>query len=260
MMRATSFKLKNSEKINKLLQIYCGGGFLDPALAFNVKKRLQCSVWLNYAASECGIVLQKEVVDAVDTIWNEQLSNKIVEIVDDALNPVNYDEEGLLRIKLDVCDPDSYINDKDASVENFRNGFFYTGDIAIRRSDGKIRIIGREKNVLNLGGNKVAVEPIEQIAAEIFNISNVCLFSRQELDGDSCLHIVLETNKFPNQSLIEKFLNKVIGYFTVVQIHLIKSFPIQSTGISKIDRKQILKELDNLTLKEASRKIFKEPK
>ena len=257
MMRAASLKLKNIEKINHSLQIYCGGGFLDPALAFDVKKRLQCSVWLNYAASECGVVLQKEIVDAADTIWIDQLPNKIVEIVDDALKPVNYDEEGLLRVKLDVCDPDSYINDEYASAENFRNGFFYTGDIAIRRADGKIRIIGREKNVINLGGNKVAVEPLEQIAAENFNISNVCLFSRQELDGSSCLLVVLEADKLPDNSLIEEFLKKIIRCFTVVQIHLMRSFPIQSTGITKIDRKQILKGLDNRTLKKTTNIIFK---
>jgi non-ribosomal peptide synthetase component E (peptide arylation enzyme) len=257
MMRAANLKLKNIEKINHSLQIYCGGGFLDPTLALEIKKRLQCSVWLNYAASECGVVLQKEVLNSEDTIWIEQLPNKVVEIVDDGLNPVNYDEEGLLRVKLDECDPDTYMNDEYASAESFRNGFFYTGDIAIRRTDGRVRIIGREKNVINLGGNKVAVEPLEQMAVENFNVSNVCLFSRQELDGSSCLLVVLETDKLPDDSSIQEFLKKITRCFTVVQIHLIKSFPIQSTGLGKIDRKGILKRLDNGTLKKTANIIFK---
>jgi acyl-coenzyme A synthetase/AMP-(fatty) acid ligase len=258
-MRAASARLKNNEKIkiNHSLQIYCGGGFLDPALAFDIKKRLQCSVWLNYAASECGVVLQKEINDKEDTIWIDQFSNKIAEIVDDGLKPVNYDEEGLLRVKLDICDPVSYVNHEYASAENFRNGFFYTGDIAIRRADGKIRIIGREKNVINLGGKKVAVEPLEYIAAKNFNVSNVCLFSRQEIDGSSCLLVVLESDKLPDNSLLEDFLKKIPRCFTVVQIHLMRSFPVESTGISKTDRKQILKGLDNSTLKKITNVIFK---
>jgi len=261
MMRAAIARLKNNEKIkiNHSLQIYCGGGFLDATLALNIKKRLQCFVYLNYAASECGVILQKEVLSAEDTIWIEQLPNKVVGIVDDGLNPVNYDEEGSLRVKLDECDPDSYINDKYASAESFRNGFFYTGDIAIRRADDRIRIIGREKNVINLGGHKVAVEPLEQMAVENFNVSNVCFFSIQEIDGSSCLLVVLETDKLPHDSLIQEFLKKIIRHFsfTVVRIHLFKSFPIQSNGLGKIDRKGILKRLDNRTLKKTLDIIFK---
>lgn len=249
MVRTLSKLLENNNFPTTPLRLYCGGGFLDSELAFEVKNKLNCSIYLNYAASECGVVLQSDVHQAEDTTWLRPLTNKIYEVVDDEGELIKDDSEGILKVKLEPCDPKNYMNDKDTSGENFQHGFFITRDIVSRRSDGKIRVIGREKNVINLGGDKKAVEPMEQQASKMLKVSNVCLFSSQNEAGRSILISVVEADKIPSEESLREFALKIGKYFSKVEVHLLDKFPCQMTGMIKLDRKAIKKSLSNQTLK-----------
>lgn len=250
MIRALSkATLKNNFDIAPF-RLYCGGGFLDSELAQQIKDKFNCSIYLNYAATECGVVLQSEVKTAEDTIWLNPLGNKKIQLVDDNGNHVKpTDKEGILKVELESCDPKNYLNDKVTSEENFQQGFFITGDIVNRRADGKIRILGREKNVINLGGEKKAVEPIEQLVMSILKVSNACLFSSQNETGRSVLITVLETDHLPQEETLKEFALTIGKFFSKVEIHLLHKFPCQTIGMLKLDRKAIKNSLTEQTLK-----------
>ncbi len=234
--------------LRKDLKIFCGGGFLDSALAMKVKSELNCSIFINYAATECGVALQNEIHTEEDTVWISPIPTKTVKIFDEQLKEVEINQEGFLSILLEQCDPKSYINDELTSHDSFRQGFFHTGDIAIKRPDGKIRVIGREKNVLNLGGDKKAVEPMEDFLKALLGVTNVCIFSLQDQSGKPSMAIVVEASASPNDELLTDTAKQFAQFFSKVNFHMLPQFPVQLSGLMKVDRKEILKKINQETL------------
>jgi acyl-CoA synthetase (AMP-forming)/AMP-acid ligase II len=93
----------------------------------------------------------------IGTIWWLEIVNDCnVEIVDELGRECLPDQEGQIRIKLKEIDVLSYMENDEVNRRIFRDGYFYPGDMAVKRSDGRIRI------VVNLQGAKVAVAPTER--------------------------------------------------------------------------------------------------
>ena len=58
----------------------------------------------------------------------------------------------------------SYYNDE-RSAQSFMDGWFRTGDLARRRTDGFVELVGRSKEIISRGGNKIAPLEIDQLFA-----------------------------------------------------------------------------------------------
>lgn len=67
-----------------------------------------------------------------------------------------------------------YFKNPEKTAEDFKDGWFYTGDIGLWLPDGGIRIIDRKKNLIKLShGEYVAVEYLESLYANSPFISNM---------------------------------------------------------------------------------------
>lgn len=56
-----------------------------------------------------------------------------------------------------------YLDNPDLTQAAFRDGHFRTGDVARRRPDGCVEIVGRIKEIVSRGGNKIAPAEIETV-------------------------------------------------------------------------------------------------
>jgi acyl-coenzyme A synthetase/AMP-(fatty) acid ligase len=63
-----------------------------------------------------------------------------------------------------------YHRDPARSRGAFADGYFRTGDIARRRSDGRVELIGRMTDIINRGGIKIAPLEIERVFMEHPNV------------------------------------------------------------------------------------------
>ena len=60
-----------------------------------------------------------------------------------------------------------YLNRPDATAEAVRDGWFHTGDVAVRAPDGYIRIVGRRSvDLIKSGGYKIGAGEIENALLE----------------------------------------------------------------------------------------------
>jgi len=67
-------------------------------------------------------------------------------------------ETGELRIRTPFG-MNGYLGAPDLTAKSFADGFFRTGDLARRRADGRVELVGRSKEIISRGGNKIS--PIE---------------------------------------------------------------------------------------------------
>ena len=49
-----------------------------------------------------------------------------------------------------------YLDNEPLTEASFSEGFFRTGDIARLRPDGRLELVGRSKEIISRGGNKIA--------------------------------------------------------------------------------------------------------
>jgi malonyl-CoA/methylmalonyl-CoA synthetase len=76
-----------------------------------------------------------------------------------------------------------YLNRPDATAEAHRDGWFLTGDMATRRSDGYIRIVGRRAtDLIKSGGYKIGAGEIEAALLEHEGVADVAVAARPDAD------------------------------------------------------------------------------
>lgn len=90
------------------------------------------------------------------------LAEAEVRIVDDSGTPVADGEIGEIVVRGPDVVP-GYYNAPDLTAESFRDGWFHTGDLARRRSDGYVFIVDRKKDMIISGGFNIYAVEVESV-------------------------------------------------------------------------------------------------
>jgi acyl-coenzyme A synthetase/AMP-(fatty) acid ligase len=175
------------------------------------------------------------VTDLDDLHWLAPTEYHAVEIIDAVGNVCAVEQEGELRIRLTELDYSCYLDAQEASEKVFRDGHLYPGDMAVRRADGRIRILGRSADVVNFRGQKLAVAPMEDKIQTILSVNAVCLFSGINSSGEEEVVIAMETEQWPEKSELDH-LGHEFAQFDQVRFAIVYPFPRTQTGTSKINR------------------------
>ena len=115
---------------------------------------------------------QTEAAPRVTWLPPERLNEKVgsigiavpgvtIEILDDSDRPVPVGETG----EIVVSGPNvmmGYWNQASENAEVLRNGKLHTGDLAKQDADGYFWVVGRKKEIIKSGGNRVSAKEIEE--------------------------------------------------------------------------------------------------
>ena len=222
-------------------ELTVAGGFLPLALAEETRRQLTNKLTIWYGSTECSSVLRSHFESSDDVHWLTPYSERTVQIVDEDGNECAPGSEGDLRIRLNDTDTTAYLEDVLTSAKFFRDGYFYPGDRAVKRADGRIRILGRSADVLNVQGSKIAVAPLEDAIQRHLQVEAVCLFSGLNDSGKEELVIAIQSeHEVPPDKLdaIAKLdaVAGVVAKFGGYRCSVMKEFPKTKTGMSKIQR------------------------
>lgn len=160
-----------------------------------------------------------------------------VQILDDNNNVLQPDEVGHLAIKGPGMF-DAYLNPPMLKEDIVKNGYFLTADFATKSKDGLITVEGRMKSVINVSGNKVFPEEVENLletfpGIKLARISGV----PHTLMGQIVqAEIVLEDNAEIDIEEVLTYCRKRLSTFKIPQKALIvDSLPLTKTGKIKRD-------------------------
>lgn len=232
-----------AETSNGNFELIVTAGFMPTSMAQAVLARLTKKLTVIYGSTELSVpAMKSEVSDANTLHWLRPSQGRTIEIVDEAHVPCRPGEEGQLRVLLTPLDYTAYLGDADTSAKVFRDGWFYPGDQAVARDDGRIRVLGRSIDVLNLHGRKIAVAPIEQAIAEKFSVGAVCLFSGIDSSGQVEVTAAVESRS-PIDTAGLKIQISHLTAIKKVRIAVFEAFPVTSTGTQKVNRLALRKLL-----------------
>jgi acyl-coenzyme A synthetase/AMP-(fatty) acid ligase len=215
-------------------------GFLPAALAEEAIRCVTKRLGNDYGSTELATPAMVSRLTAKDEIyWLEPGPDRTVQIIDENGEECTADQEGELRVRLMEIDCTSYLDDEEASAKVFRDGWFYPGDMAVRRADGRVRIIGRTADVLNVRGRKVAVAPLELSIQRALEVEEVCLFSGLNDAGQDQLVVAIQSGAQPPKLRLDQIARQ-FPVFERVQFAFFKEFP--RTETRKI-RRTVLRRL-----------------
>ncbi len=132
----------------------------------------------------------------------------------------------------------SYLDDDEATRDMFREGSFRPGDMAVSRADGRIRILGRIADVINVQGQKIAVAPVELEIQRELGADEVCVFAGLNGSGQEGVVIVVQTDRALPKAKLERIK---FPSFERVRFAFLKEFP-RTAGTGKTQR-SILRRL-----------------
>jgi acyl-CoA synthetase (AMP-forming)/AMP-acid ligase II len=157
--------------------ILSSGGALPRSLVERLRPRLCSHLVTAYGSTETTIsatALAHQIAHTEGAVGYPAPGARI-EIVDRADQPVQTGTEGIVRIASEFA-VDHYIDDPGESARVFRNGFFYPGDLGSLTSDNLLVISGRQNNILNVGGEKIAAETLEAVLRSSKGVSQAAAF------------------------------------------------------------------------------------
>lgn len=128
---------------------------------------------------------------------------------------------------------DGYLTPPKLRSDVLINGWFITGDYAIRNKQGLITIKGREKNVINVSGNKVFPYEVENVINSFPGVVKSKAYSKNHiLLGEIVAVDVVKafSEKITDEDLINFSRNFLSDYKTPQIINFVSEIKITSSG------------------------------
>jgi acyl-CoA synthetase (AMP-forming)/AMP-acid ligase II len=166
-----------------------------------------------------------------------------VTILDDEGNELPRGQEGELGLKGPNV-THGYLNNPDATRAAFSNGWFRTGDLARMDDDGYVFLLGRIKELINRGGEKISPLEVDDILLSHPKIAEaVTVAVPHDIYGEEVEAVIaLKPGETAEAAEIIGFCREQLADFKVPKaIRFVPVIPRSATG--KIQRRRLLELL-----------------
>lgn len=201
------------------------------------------------------------VAVGTDSAYKTGSIGKTLPSVEAKLVDVNKDGIGELVVK----GPNvalGYYNDEIATKESFKDGWFYTGDLAKIDNEGFIFICGRKKSVIVLkNGKNIFPEEMESLINKIDGVRESFIFGKEQSDNKNDIKINVKivydeeimNDKYGAKTEEEirkvfakaiKDVNKSIPRYKAIRGFILTKKPLIKTTTNKIKRQDNLDEIN----------------
>ena len=191
-----------------------------------------------YGSTETGTI-SAERGDArpyPDTVGTP-LAGVAVGVTDEAGRPLPPGAEG----EIAVCSgyaATGYLDNDQATRESFRDGAYFTGDLGTMDAEGRIRLTGRKKLMINRGGLKVNPYEVEAALREHPKVDDVVVTAAPGPQGDDMVcAIVVSAEGCTAQELLAHCRTRIADYKIPARIEFRDGLPRSAVG--KVLRAQL---------------------
>lgn len=220
-----------------------GGASFAEAQARRVPELLGCRLQQVFGMAE-GLVNYTRTGDPEDITYTTQgrpiSPDDEIRILDPNGDPVAEGEVGMLATRGPYTFR-GYYNAPDHNAAAFdAEGFYFSGDL-VQRVQGNLRVVGRVKDQINRGGEKIAAEEIENLLLRHPAITHAALIavSDDHLGEKSCAFLVLRNGEVLKAPALRRYLLEqgVAEYKLPDRFRFVAELPL--TAVGKIDKRKL---------------------
>lgn len=182
-------------ELDSLALVQVGGARLPDAVARQVPERLGCRLQQVFGMAE-GLVNYTRLDDSDALVFGTQgrpmSPDDEVRVVDANGRPVAPGEVGALMTRGPYTIR-GYFQAEAHNAQAFdADGFYRSGDLVRLRADGYLEVVGRIKDQINRGGEKIAAEEVENLLMAHPAVTHAALVSMPDtlLGEKSCAFVV----------------------------------------------------------------------
>jgi acyl-coenzyme A synthetase/AMP-(fatty) acid ligase len=204
------------------------GASVPQALRQRARQRIGATIVSNFGANETSSICRLD-----ENNEGVLLPDVDAEVVDAHDAAVPHGEVGRLRVRATGM-VDGYEGDAAATASMFRNGWFYTGDLGVMRDSRTFRLVGRDDDLLNIGGLKCTPEELEKRVSDHTGIVDVAVCSVRNSHGMDEIVVALVHQGSGYEALAAQIHALFEPAFGSVHVARLMAIPRNANG--KIDR------------------------
>lgn len=227
---------------NDKMKLMVTGGAMPLAMAMAAKQKITSQLYSYLGCTEAWVLGRTLIESAEDLQWHQPVSGKEIQVVDEAGNLLPPGQVGLLRIRI-IEGGSGYLHDDAATQAFFRDGYFYTGDLVEASADGRLALHGRQSDVINVMGHKLATGPLERAVQERLEAVAVCIVCLQLESGDNEIHVIIQPGRAIGvaewKPVIQSELQRL--FVLPVSASFVQDMPRNEMG--KIKRKLVIQQI-----------------
>ncbi len=229
----------------KLRYVTQAGGAMAPAIQKQVALAFYpAQLYIMYGATEAAARLAYLSPRDLPRKWGsigKPIPNVELFVADEQGNPLPPGEVGELvargaNIML------GYWNDPQATRKVLRNGLYFTGDLGVMDEEGFLYVVGRNKDMIKVGANRVSGKEIEEKLLELDAVFEVAVIGvPDDILGEAIkAYVVLKDGHKMTESEFLKAARTVLpGYKLPKYIEFVEQLPKNRSG--KILKHQLKK-------------------
>lgn len=133
---------------------------------------------------------------------------------------------------------DGYANNPEANAKSFTDGWFRTGDQGMLDADGYLSLIGRLKEMINRGGEKIAPREIDDVLLQHPAVAEAVAFGAPHPSwGEEVAAAVVLKGDATEKDLIAFARGRLADYKVPRRLYIVERIPRTATG--KIQRRNV---------------------
>ena len=205
-------------------------------------------LWNYYGQTELGplatVLGPEEQLSKIGSAGLPAL-NVETRIVNDEMHDVAVGEVGEVVHRSPQLLTGYYQNDEQTQ-KAFSGGWFHSGDLATRDSEGYITIVDRKKDMINSGGENVSSREVEEAIYEHVDVAEVAVIGLPDHKWIEtvCAVVVLHSGKEINESQLQEFVKaRLASYKTPKRIVFVSELPKNPSG--KVLKRELRASLSN---------------
>ncbi len=231
--------------LSSVAYVIVGGGPVTPGLADEIRRRLRAKLATRYSCTEAGIGLgtafDDPEEDAVVSVGRPHPSVDLaIRDADDPNRPsdVARGEVGEVCLRSPAC-MRGYWDDASATAAAFTaDGYVRTGDLGYIDGAGRVRLVGRNKEMYVRGGYNVYPVEIEAALSTHPDVGAVAIVPTHDpVMGERGVAVVVpaDPQRPPSLASLRAFLDgRLAAYKLPEDIRLMDTLPL--TAMDKLDR------------------------
>ena len=225
-----------TDLLDSVSVLYIGGALVGEHILSKAKAVTRAKVVVQYGSTEAGYAAHLDYapddfeygcVGAVEPVCE-------IRIVDADANRLAESEIGLVAIRNPrTLTTDHYAGASGTTSTQFKDGWFYPGDLGFIKQ-GRLFIAGRNTEIVNVGGNKIALNRIEGVLRASGCVDDVCALAITADNGSEDLCLAYVANNERSLETLTKALHDAKLLVSVSRAKLLSRLPVNASG--KIDK------------------------
>jgi 2,3-dihydroxybenzoate-AMP ligase len=233
-----------ADQVASLRVLQVGGARLADELARKVRPVLGCTLQQVFGMAE-GLLNFTRLDDDEEVVCTTQgrpmCPDDEVRLVDELDQDVPAGEPGSLLTRGPYT-PRGYYKAEEQNARAFTDdGWYRSGDICRRTPEGNLVVEGRDKDMINRGGEKISAEEVENLVYQLPAVAQVAAVAMPDpvLGERVCLYVVPRPGGTVTLEEVREAMERIgVARFKLPE-HLVLVDELATTKVGKIDKKAL---------------------